>query len=178
MAKIIRGIISVLFGSWPQANGTVNPIEWEVLKQDGNKALLIIKAMKPLIMRCFDSKSNVWADSEIRRWLNGEFLDAAFTDDEKAAIYETELPDVGTTDKVFLLSHEEAKKLFKDNKARRVKFGRAYRWWWLRSPGDAQRSAEGVNKDGSLPDIRNVSRGDRVVRPALWVNLDSDIFKS
>lgn len=69
----------------------------------------------------FVEDSNVWADSEIRYWLNHELLNSVFTDDKKATILETKLPDVGTTDKVFLLSHEEAKMLFKGNKARRVK---------------------------------------------------------
>jgi len=172
MAKII---ISVLFGSWPQADGTVNPIEWEVLKQDGNKALLISK--NSLTQRRFDEDSNVWADSEIRCWLNNELLNSAFTDDEKATILETKQPDMGTTDKVFLLSCEEAETLFNGNKARCVKFGRAYRSWWLRSPGSYQDDEAGVYPDGSLTYF-NVRYNRGVVRPALWVNLDSDIFKS
>ena len=172
MAKII---VSVLFGSWQQANCTVNhPIEWDVLKLEGNKALLISK--NGLTRRRFDEYSNVWADSEIRHWLNNEFLNADFTEADKTAILETELPDVGTTDKVFLLSYKEAKMLFKDNKARRVKFGtRYYLWWWLRSP--FQSYAGVVGTDGSLS-YNDVRCDINVVRPALWVNLDSDIFKS
>lgn len=109
---------------------------------------------------------------------DNELLNSVFTDDEKATILETKLPDVGTTDKVFLLSHEEAKMLFKGNKARRVKFGtRDYRWWWLRSPGRSQGIAADVNADGSLY-YNIVNYDNEVVRPALWVNLDSDIFKS
>lgn len=179
MAKIIRSITSVLFGSYPQGtDGAVQPIEWQVRKQEGNKALLCSKNI--LTERRYDCKSNVWKNSEIRHWLNNECMNNAFTDDEKATILETKLPDVGTTDKVFLLSHEEAKKLFKGNRARRVKFGTCdYRWWWLRSPGLNDYDAAFVDGDDGLVYERGHDVEEEYgVRPALWVNLDSDIFNS
>lgn len=161
------------FGNYPQDfNRTVTPIEWQVLKQEGNKALLITKAMSPLFMRPFDSKSNVWADSEIRRWLNGEFLDTAFTDDEKAAIYETELPDVGTKDKVFLLSIEEAETLYKNDKERGI-----WQYWLLRSPGVNPSFTAEVLPGGALSGLAYYYI-NKVVRPALWVDLDFVVFKS
>ena len=176
MAKIVRGIVSVIFGNYPQAGyGTVKPIEWVALKEEGNKALLISKYI--LKRKRFDEKTNVWADSELRQWMNQEFLDAAFTDDEKAAILETELPDVGTVDKVFLLSLEEAKTLINDKKNRVMLGGRHCWWWWLRSPGNQPDVTAIVDVDGSLHS-GSVHYGGGVVRPALWVNLDSDIFKS
>jgi len=172
MAKIIRSITSVLFGSWPHADGTVNPIEWELLKQDGNKALLISK--NGLTQRRFDEDSNVWADSEIRHWLNNEFLNAAFTEADKTAILETELPDVGTTDKVFLLSCEEAETLFKCDEERRLG-----KMWWLRSPGFHGFLAAFVYGEyGGVRAAGFYVEGVFGVRPALWMNLDSDIFKS
>lgn len=172
MAKIIRGIISVLFGSWLDADGTLKPIEWEVLKQDGNKALLISKYV--LQRRRFDITYANWSSSEIRGLLNGEFMDASFSYSEKEAILETTLSDVETTDKVFLLSCEEAKTLYKCDEERSLG-----EWWWLRSPGDRDDGAAYVIGDyGEL-----LGSGIHVfevfgVRPALWVNLDSDIFKS
>lgn len=170
MAKIIRRIISVLFGNYPQDDGTVKPIEWQVLKQEGNKALLISKFG---LEECrFDEKTNVWADSEIRHWLNNEFLNSAFTEGEKVAILETELQDEETTDKVFLLSREEAKTLFKCDEERRLNV-----WWWLRSPSRSQDLASGVYFDGSLSRY-DVNFDYGVARPALWVNLDSEIFES
>ena len=53
--------------------------------------------------------------------------------------------------------------------------GEAAGWWWLRSPGNYQIDAASVRSDGSLRD-RNVHREDVVVRPAFWLNLESDIF--
>ena len=168
MAKIIRDITAVLLGSYPQGtDGTVQPIEWEVLKQEGNKALLISK--NDLTQRRFDEDSNAWADSEIRHWLNNEFLNAAFTEADKTAILETELPDVGTTDKVFLLSSEEAETLYKGLGAK----------WWLRSPGRPEYEAAFVRGlYGIVFELGFYVFKKFGVRPALWVNLDSDIFKS
>ncbi|MEY8315072.1 DUF6273 domain-containing protein [Adlercreutzia muris] len=79
-----------------------------------------------------------WADSSVRAWLNGEFLNAAFSADEQGAIAAMTLTDTKnnvshtgataadasvhvaeeTTDKVFLLSVAEAKQYFANNAAR------------------------------------------------------------
>lgn len=79
-----------------------------------------------------------WATSSVRTWLNGEFLNAAFSADEQGAIAATTLTDTKnnvphtgkdaadssvhaaqeTTDQVFLLSLAEAKKYFTNNAAR------------------------------------------------------------
>ena len=48
-------------------------------------------------------------------------------------------------------------------------------WWWLRSPGYDQRDAAVVFADGSLS-LNNVSNDSGIIRPALWLNLKSDIF--
>ena len=48
-------------------------------------------------------------------------------------------------------------------------------WWWLRSPGIIQYFAAAVSADGSLG-LNSVDSDNACVRPALWVNLGSDIF--
>ena len=48
-------------------------------------------------------------------------------------------------------------------------------WWWLRSPGFYQPYAAAVDSGGSL-NSNLVSRDLAVVRPALWINLESGIF--
>ena len=53
--------------------------------------------------------------------------------------------------------------------------GEAAGWWWLRSPGLNQSDAASVSYYGSL-DVNYVSSGFSVVRPAFWLNLESDIF--
>ena len=70
-----------------------------------------------------------WEKSDIRAWLNGEYLNSAFSDEERAAIMESETqnpdnPQHGTkggnptNDKIFLLCIEEAKAYFKSDEDR------------------------------------------------------------
>ena len=48
-------------------------------------------------------------------------------------------------------------------------------WWWLRSPGSYQYYASSVSSDGSLGS-NYICDTYLVVRPALWVNLESGFF--
>ncbi len=105
-----------------------------------------------------------------------------------------------TQDRIFLLSYAEANKYLgvtydnsKNTKSRvsptaytlkqgaytssgnKTADGSAAGWWWLRSPGSRQGDAAYVLPDGSLLS-RDVSYDYAVVRPALWINLESDIL--
>ena len=53
--------------------------------------------------------------------------------------------------------------------------GSAAGWWWQRSPGHDQSDATSVYYDGSFQ-YNKVNDGSGCVRPALWINLESDIF--
>ena len=58
----------------------VEPIYWRVLTENYNetgKKLLL--AEKVLIGKSYDKNSNVYKNSEIRTWLNGDFYNTAFT---------------------------------------------------------------------------------------------------
>ena len=103
-----------------------------------------------------------------------------------------------TQDQMFLLSYAEANRYFKvaenislNTKARVAPTSYAIRmgamtdtysrttndeeagWWWLRSPGNFQNKAAMVNANGSLID-GSVIYNWCVVRPAFWLNLESD----
>ena len=175
----------VKFGNYPQtSNGGVQPIEWQVLSIENNKMLVISRY--GLDCKIFDSSSNNWANSEIRNWLNGEFYNKAFTDQEKKSINLSNLSDVGTSDNVFFLSYDEAEKYFANDELRKckateyaVKNGAwvnsdtGCSWWWLRSPNPYDRSSRRVyyvNTDGSF-NYNDVCGGNNLVRPALWINL-------
>ena len=98
-----------------------------------------------------------------------------------------------TQDKIFLLSYAEAKQYFdvsfalnrsrgEDNTKAQVepteyaiKQGADPNGaWWLRSPGEEQNCAFYINYQGHLIDTR--VGNNKCDRPALWINLDSDIF--
>lgn len=112
---------TVEFGHYEQDNDTSNgpeEIEWEVLACEDGKALLISRYI--LDGRQFDSETAsevCWENSDIREWMNGEFVEEAFTDDEYDAILDTELSThdlrtsgneyYTTTDRVFLMSNDD-----------------------------------------------------------------------
>ncbi|MDO4492395.1 MAG: DUF6273 domain-containing protein [Clostridia bacterium] len=219
--KLYRTVGSVVtFGSYEQDNNTSNgaePIEWIVLDVKGDKSLLIAKY--GLDAKPYNTKdtSVTWEKCTLRTWLNGEFLNKAFTAEEQKAILTTEV-DNGksqgyskwstnggndTKDKVFLLSYAEANKYFgveywqksgadKNTKSRvqptayakeqgawtnedyKTAEGAAAGCWWLRSPGLNQDCAARVYPYGSLLNYVNDDGG--CVRPAFWMNLESDIF--
>ena len=190
----------VKFGNYPQtSSGGVQPIEWQVLSRENNKMLVISKY--GLEARRFDSSSNNWENSEIRQWLNGEFYNKAFSENEKKLIrnsgistkkvYRGGFLGFGkkeelsyTDDYIFLLSEEEAEKYFVNNEARKckateyaVKNGayvadNGYSWWWLRSPNfNYGNSVYYVNGDGDVLNDCYVISSYLLARPALWINL-------
>lgn len=119
-----------------------------------------------------------WENCTLRKWLNNDFLSGYFTPAEQSKILPCILNNdnnlqyntpggVPTTDKVFLLSINEANTLFANNRARANGS-----WWWLRSPGYDPNYAAYVSALGKVDtDGRGVCDGG--VRPALWLNLDS-----
>ena len=132
-----------------------------------------------------------WENSTIRQWLNNEFFTTAFDSTEQARIYESELVtiknpltdrgDCVTTDKVFLLSADEAKNLFADNAARkaiatdaakangvRVGAESGASSYWLRTSGESMWHAAAVNTDGTVNySGMSVENGAIGVRPCI-----------
>lgn len=114
-----------------------------------------------------------WEICSLRTWLNGEFFTTAFNEVEQARIYGTELVtgknpltdkgDCVTTDKVFMLSADEARDLFANDRARlanatdyakdagvRVGAVSGASSYWLRTSGESMWHAAAVNTDGSV----------------------------
>lgn len=159
--------------------------DWQVLETKDGKALVVSE--KILSQRSYHSADEAitWKHSEMRRYLNGEFYETTFSAEEKGQIAETRIVNndnrkynttggSDTTDKVFLLSLDEAEKYFDDNLARTTltKKGEESHWW-LRSPGCEQVTAAYVEYDGIICYGYGhwsgiLSSGG--VRPALWLN--------
>ena len=185
---------TIEFGNYPQEeDGTEKPIEWIVMKNEGNQVLLLSKYVLDVKPYNEESKAVTWETSDIRKWLNNEFYTTAFNKAEKAKIRTSLIKNEDnsmygtsggndTEDKVFLLSEKEAETLFSNDDERIAKAtGYAEKsgvyvneekaaWWWLRSPGDDSGSAAKVDNDGWVN--RNGydvdSRNDGV-RPALYL---------
>jgi hypothetical protein len=128
---------------------------WRVLDVVENRALIITEEI--VEERRFDSSSNNWAGSEIRRYLNNEFYNS-FSADEKARIG-------GANDKVFLLTKSEAVQYFSGDSDRELGA-----FWWLRSPNSGI-NASTVSSNGSIKDKDILVFSYGGVRPALWLKL-------
>ena len=188
---------TIEFGNYPQdKDGTEKPIEWIVMKNEGNQVLLLSKYVLDAKPYNNEEWGDVtWETSDIRQWLNNEFYTTAFNKAEKAKI-QTSLTKnednskYGTSggndteDKVFLLSEKEAETLFSNDDERIAKVtGYAEKsgvyvneekvaWWWLRSPGRYSSSAAVVGSDGWVyGDGSIVSGAYDGVRPALHLNI-------
>ena len=189
----------IIFGAYQQDNNTANGkenIEWLVLEVKDGKALVISKYALDCKQYNTNDTDVTWEACTLRRWLNNDFLGAAFSADEKAMIptitvssdknpeYSTN-PGNATQDQVFLLSITEANKYFSSDRARQCEptdFAVANGaresdggncCWWLRSPGFAQNYGESVDIDGDVGLCHYVTFENYAVRPALWIDLNS-----
>ena len=166
----------ISFGHYEQDNDIssgAEPIEWRVLANGNGHATLI--SVKALDCKPFNTKREpvTWETCTLRKWLNEDFLYAAFTEEERAELAVVNVPadinpeysiDSGkdTQDRAYLLSINEAEQFFTSDEDR-VCDTTAYAsaqgaktndigacWWWLRSPGDETHDAADVNFDGSI----------------------------
>ena len=106
---------TISMGEYIQNSPGKSPIEWIVIDKREESKLVISKyGIDAKIYN--DSSENIkWKTSSLRKWLNKDFIDAAFSENEKDLILETknsENPDE-TEDKIFLLSDSEVMKYFK-----------------------------------------------------------------
>ena len=120
----------VLFGKYEQDNDTRNgseDIEWIVLDVQNSKCLLISKYCLDVIQFYDNIDLHIqWDKSILRKYLNEDFYNAAFSQSEKKAIITTQVNNgdsqknskyntkggSNTTDKIFALSYAEANKYF------------------------------------------------------------------
>ncbi len=170
---------SVFFGAYEQDNNIANgkeAIEWLVLEKEKDRIFVISKYA--LDCQQFDTSGGAkWETCSLRKWLNGTFLNEAFSEEERALVpsvmvsadknpmYYDKNPGNNTMDQIFLLSITEANKYFETDEARKcaptvfavakgaetsntIKVdGRSTCCWWLRTPGYAT-SVAWVEKDG------------------------------
>ena len=172
-------------------------IKWIVLDKDENdhKALIISKyGLENMHFDKMGKLTSTWDKSELRKWLNSDFLRTAFTIDDEKYILDTNVVsednmETGTydgkdtIDKVFLLSLSEAKKYFANmkticlpafvnDKANQRDGASPYVSWWLRTPGDKSGKIctsyhyDNRNKfDSNGKFATSVS----AVRPCMWI---------
>ena len=167
-------------------------IEWQVLA-DNNSGTYLLLSRYALTSKAYNDEytSVTWENCSLRKWLNEDFLNDAFTDEEKAKLVPltTENPANAkygtaggetTTDTVWLLSIGEANEYFGGNSGRVCAAAEAAAsggaWtsednsviWWLRSPGHADSNAAVIGSRGRISNAGNfVDTASVCVRPVI-----------
>lgn len=174
---------AVVFGTYEQNGNTADgaeKIEWIVLEKQDDKLLLISR-------QCLDAKqinqtrADVeWKQSTLFNWLNGEFLQGAFSETEISSIIEND----GI--KITVPSAEDAKKYYEYDSWRaaeateaaikngaRVQNGKT--WWWLLDKGEIASSNSYVYFDGTIrADGLSVDYQNVAIRPMMWVSANAE----
>lgn len=176
--------------------------DWFVLDRQEGKKLIITE--KVIGKRSYHNAQCeiTWKLCDLRKYLNEEFYHS-FSEADRWKIIEAvnENPDnpwdgtnggASTSDKVFLLSVDEAVKYFGDsgklqtkqfgpkgeswwfddqyNDVRSAKSGNKNAWWWLRSPGYIGSRAAYISIGGNVHIHGEGFKGKGGgVRPALWL---------
>ena len=179
---------AVFFGTYNDSD-----IEWVVLEVNDNDEALIISRNILNALPYNDTGSEItWEDSSIRSWLNNEFYNEAFTEEERSYIISScslNLPNAqygisggnNTMDNVFLLNIEEAQQY--DFEALGVvnqvfyNTGACY-GWWLRSPGQSGQLASYVDRDGNVCPGGLSATGVMGIHPAIRVSNISELIRT
>ena len=177
---IAKGMREIVFGRYRQGkNGEVLPLRWRVLAVKPRARQVLLVTEKVIDSRCYGyewERHISWDVCDLRRWLNYEFLNEAFTEQERDQIFLKK-------NKVFLLSTDGAERYFANEIDRRasgteyaikqglVLWDNRMGWWWLCSL-QPNCNAVCVRPDGCFrTDSLYVSTEGVGVRPALWLNL-------
>ena len=181
----------VTFGKYEQNNTDSAPetIEWIPLDVDSNRVLLVSRYV--LDYMTYGDRTTSWKNSPARAWLNGTFLETAFTSVERQGIlmtsnsnYDDYMAGAGkisyntflesTEDQVFLLDFTEVERYLMYMPERYTKatdYAKAKgayvanngnSWWAMRSSSMLFVGAESGYGETSVSGIR----------PAIWVDLD------
>ena len=177
---------TVKFGIWTDEKRTVD-LEWYVLKKENGKSLLFSKNVITK-KKWYDKKTMdiQWKTSNIRKYLNEDFYNLVFKDDEKELIQSINVKfnnnsalnkklDVKyTLDKIFILSCDEVRDIIGlDNKLilKGLDFRNYNSTYYLRTPGSRESCVCTIN-DGRIDTKGSEAQFERYIRPAMWVSID------
>ena len=194
----------VTFGHYEQDNDESNgpeEIEWIVLRIKNGGATLISRYALDAMAFSEDEERPTWDVCTLRDWLNGPFIDAAFTSEEQALLKTVEVPaeasppitgfsqvDPGqaTEDRVYLLGYTESELWFESTEARYcqatdyavargafVNDGTGGTWWHLRSPGREAGCCAGVDVSGYTSNYGKNNSNVDAIRPVITLTVDS-----
>ncbi len=164
-------------------------MEWIVMDNKEGELLLLSKYVIEMNI-AYDNQGETceWKDCSLRKWLNDEFYESAFSKEEKLLILNSDLEgesfyaDVtqSTTDKIFIFSETEYHEYYSLDYIAKFTNGSAANWW-LRTPGAYSnhfynyKNSQIVDAAGKI-----YSRGVEIgttgplqigIRPAMWIGI-------
>ena len=194
----------VKLGYMADANGGMMDMEWFVLDREDGKALLF--SARNVLKKPYHNggwqTASTWADSDLREYMNGEFLeDELILGKVRNYIYDTKLEtydyleqegtikEENTIDKIFPLSCNEIKKYFNvddnfyfhDNRVKPIGNNSDF---WLRGLQDTKDRVQKYHVGiGGNQISKNFGSSQSIwVRPAMWVDIagikSADLNKS
>lgn len=181
------------FGTYEQdgdKNNGAEPIEWKVLAVEDGKALLVSKYVLDWKQYNESGEKTNWSNCSLRTWLNKDFYNEAFTQEEINRIADTTITSDGeeTVDLVFLLNKTEMETYFNNDDARISEPTEETKlsandtqnstfenkegcWYWACGNGTLDR-APYVSKAGKFEGKTDPVDSYSGVRPAVWINVD------
>ena len=192
----------VKFGKYEQNNDSSDgpePIEWLVIDRIEDEVLLI--SLYCLEYRTYNDvpfEPVTWENCAIRKWLNHDFYNSAFSEGEKRLmmVRENQNPDqsaagteggADTEDLVYLLSEKEAG-IYMSDEMDQDYVGKAFATeyvaalgaltdkdglteWWLRTPGAYEYAAQFVDTAGEIYTAGAYVDLAYSVRPVIWLKV-------
>ena len=149
--------------------------EWQVLAREGDRLLLITNTT--VGMRKYnDTEDDIsWENSTLRTWLNGEFMEDAFTDSQRDMVLTTDVTcDDGAVvqDRCFIISADEARDLFEATEDGEINHDRTTTDnWWMRSSSNDDQHKDIGWMNGSLFLDGYTPTSTCGVRVAAWVEV-------
>ncbi|MBE5801814.1 MAG: hypothetical protein E7319_05940 [Clostridiales bacterium] len=187
----------IIFGSYEQDNVLENgkePLEWIVLEVQDGKAWLMTKYCIDTVIFYPQRVPMYWGKSDLRAWMNSDFIQETFTPEEQEIILTTTVKNdnphgmkgggADTEDKIYLLSKSEVLHFFPEmadrvayptelakSKGCTVSPETGSCRWWTRTPGARKMDVCGMRLDGRISDygMQDVDWPTNTMRPVMWV---------
>ncbi len=191
----------VFFGSYEQDNDIENgaePIAWQVLEISDGQALLV--SVDILDAKAYDTDPAVisWKDCSLREWLNSEFYQTAFSEEERLRISDHCLFEGWNlvVDKVFIMGNDDIVKYLESGSlgygsarvsdvrgrlravptvyalAEGCSFMEGYTDWWMRSDAVVNHILFCMDTKGTTYNYRIITSTDvRGIRPVISVSV-------
>ena len=180
----------ILFGNYEQDGNLDNgaePIQWIQLCEQDGKILMISRYI--LDYKDFNdttiASATSWENSSLRKWLNGDFINSAFSPAEQNRIITATVQDYkadnvlgGTTqDKVFLLNKDQAFTYFSSDSDRATTSTRyandkksyVTNAYWLINSYSSDLYKYLINSEGRNENNPRVNESEGI-RPVIWIN--------